>query len=184
MKKTTISCAVIMLMLICALGTGFALPMPVTIGFDPESQSVTEGDTFGCEALLSGETTTETVNVLEDSEIMVLGKEDFEELVSKNMVRRINPQVAKSMLDTGAKILDVRYAEEFEAHHIPGCTLIPLHELRDRVDELDPSEQYIVYCHGGSRSAVAVLKLSQQNFDVISLDGGIRDWPYETISLN
>jgi len=49
--------------------------------------------------------------------------------------------------------------------------------------ELDPDERYIVYCHSGSRSAVAALKLSQNNFDVMTLEGGIRDWPFETGSL-
>jgi len=52
MKKATISCAVIMMMLICALGTGPA--MAVTIGFDPASLSVTEGDTFDVDLFIEG----------------------------------------------------------------------------------------------------------------------------------
>ena len=41
------------------------------------------------------------------------------------------------MTETGYKLLDVRYCEEFDDHHIPGATLIPLYELRNRMDELD-----------------------------------------------
>jgi rhodanese-related sulfurtransferase len=141
-----------------------------------------KGDTFGCEALISGKLRSETVKITEDATILVLGHDDFEKLVSTQLVRRVNPKIAKSMMETTHKILDVRYAEEHEHKHIPGSTLIPLHELRTRMNELDPAIPYIVYCHSGSRSAVAALKLSQNNFDVVSVEGGIRDWPFDTDS--
>jgi len=86
-------------------------------------------------------------------------------------------------VETGYKLLDVRYAEEFDDHHIPGATLMPLYELRNRMDELDKNDRYIVYCHAGGRSAVATLVLNQNQFDVVSLEGGIRDWPFETASV-
>ncbi len=141
------------------------------------------GDTFGCEALITGKLRSETVRIVEDAIIMVLGREDFEDLVSKQLVRSVNPRIARSMIESGYRVLDVRYAEEYEYQHIPGAILIPLHELRERIGELDKSEHYIVYCHSGSRSAVAALKLSQHNYDVVTVEGGIRDWPYETASL-
>ncbi|MCA1805293.1 MAG: rhodanese-like domain-containing protein [Xanthomonadaceae bacterium] len=48
---------------------------------------------------------------------------------------------------------------------------------------LDKDKRYIVYCHGGARSAIATLTLTQNQFDVLSLEGGIRSWPFETQSL-
>jgi predicted sulfurtransferase len=51
------------------------------------------------------------------------------------------------------------------------------------MDELDKSKKYIVYCHGGSRSAIATLIMTQNQIDVISLEGGIRNWPFETQSV-
>ena len=77
----------------------------------------------------------------------------------------------------------MRYAEEFDDHHIPGAILMPLYELRNRMDELDKNQRYIVYCHAGGRGAVATLILAQNQFDVVSLDGGIRDWPFRTVSV-
>lgn len=142
-----------------------------------------EGDTFGCEALITGKLRCETVKIVEDCRIMVLGRDDFEDLVGKQFVRWVNPKIAKSMIETGYKVLDVRYAEEYEMQHIPGSVLIPLNELRDRMNELEQNEKYVVYCHSGSRSAVAAMKLSQGNIDVVSVEGGIRDWPFETASL-
>ena len=42
-------------------------------------------------------------------------------------------------------ILDVRQPEEYESGHIPGAKLIPLPDLKDRMDEIDPNKPAIVY---------------------------------------
>ena len=141
------------------------------------------GDAFGCEALISGHNRSETVRMTSDGILLTLNKEDFEWLIGKQMIKTVNSKIAKTMVETGYRLLDVRYPEEYDEHHIPGATLIPLYELRDRIGELNPDDRYIVYCHAGSRSAVAAMKLSQNNLDVLTLEGGIRDWPFETESV-
>lgn len=153
--------------------------------YDDEPQKIaelTEGDAFGCEALISGSTRSETVIMKEDSVLSVLDKSDFEELVKNPLIKTVNQTIAKSMLDTGHIPIDVRYAEEYDEGHMSNAILIPLFELRNRIDELDKSKRYVVYCHGGSRSAVATLVLAQNQYDVVSLEGGVRDWehPLET----
>lgn len=144
---------------------------------------IKEGDAFGCEALISGSTRNETVRMTADGTVLVLDKEAFEELISTSLIKTVHPSVAKTMLETGYDLIDVRYSEEFDEHHIPGANLIPLFELRNRMCELDKSRKYIVYCHGGARSAVATLILTQNQLDVVSLEGGIRSWPFETQSI-
>ncbi|MBU1192543.1 MAG: cyclic nucleotide-binding domain-containing protein [Gammaproteobacteria bacterium] len=144
---------------------------------------IKEGDAFGCEALISGSTRNETVRMTSDGTVLVLDKEAFEELISTSLIKTVHPSVAKTMLETGYDLIDVRYSEEFDEHHIPGANLIPLFELRNRICELDKSRKYIVYCHGGARSAVATLILTQNQLDVVSLEGGIRSWPFETQSI-
>lgn len=139
-----------------------------------------EGDAFGCEALISGKTRSETVRMTEDGTMLTLGKEDFDWLIGKQMIKAVNAKVALTMLETGYKLIDVRSAEEYECGRIPGAQLIPLFELRKRVAELDPQQRYIIYCHAGSRSSVAALRLTQAGFDVQTLEGGFRDWPYPT----
>ncbi len=42
-------------------------------------------------------------------------------------------------------ILDVRQPKEYEAGHIPGATLIPLPDLTDRLNEIDPNKPTMVY---------------------------------------
>lgn len=42
-------------------------------------------------------------------------------------------------------LVDVRQPKEYEAEHIPGAKLIPIKELPDRLDELDPAKPTIAY---------------------------------------
>ena len=42
-------------------------------------------------------------------------------------------------------LVDVRQAKEYEREHIPGAKLIPIKELPDRLDELDPAKPTIAY---------------------------------------
>ena len=142
-----------------------------------------EGDAFGCEALISGNKRCETVVATTDCTLLSLNHKAFDDIIRNPLIKTVHPNVAKTMVETGYKLIDVRYAEEFDDHHIPGSNLIPLYELRNRMDELDPNERYIVYCHAGGRSAVATLILAQNQFDVVSLEGGIRDWPFETAAV-
>jgi rhodanese-related sulfurtransferase len=42
-------------------------------------------------------------------------------------------------------LLDVRQPKEYEKTHIPGAKLVPLSELGDSLNELDPAKPVIVY---------------------------------------
>lgn len=139
---------------------------------------LTVGDYFGEEALVTGGQRNARVRMVEKSRLLVLDKKDFDELINAPMIDRVSPRVAQAMLDEGARLLDVRYEEEYEMEYIPGCTLIPLLELRERVGELKHGEDYVVYCHSGKRSDVAAMILRQHKLHAVSLVGGIRDWPY------
>lgn len=140
---------------------------------------LTIGDYFGEEALVTGGLRNAKIRIIEKSRLLILDKKDFDELINAPMIGRVSPRVANAMLGEGAQLLDVRYEEEYEMEYIPGCTLIPLLELRERVNELESETDYIVYCHSGKRSDVAAMILRQHKLNAVSLVGGIRDWPYE-----
>jgi rhodanese-related sulfurtransferase len=42
-------------------------------------------------------------------------------------------------------LVDVRQPGEYQLQHLPGARLIPLAELVDRLDELDPAKPTITY---------------------------------------
>lgn len=137
------------------------------------------GDYFGEEALLTGELRNARVRMIGQSRLLVLDKKDFDELINTPMIDRVSAKVAKAMLEEGAQLLDIRYEDEYEMDYIPGCILIPLLELRERVSELEPGKDYVVYCHSGRRSCVGAMILTEHKLRAVSLNGGIRDWPYE-----
>ncbi|MDT8997716.1 molybdopterin-synthase adenylyltransferase MoeB [Paucibacter sp. APW11] len=94
------------------------------------------------------------------------------------------PEIAamelKQLLDSAARplmLLDVRDPAEWDICRIDGAKHIPLNLLPDRLDEVDPSADIIVYCLLGGRSRKAAAQLQQAGFkNVKSLSGGIRAW--------
>jgi adenylyltransferase/sulfurtransferase len=75
-------------------------------------------------------------------------------------------------------LLDVRTEPEWDIHHIPGATLIPMHTLLARVGELDPHLETIVVCEHGVRSLNVAWYLAEQaGFTRIgNLEGGMAEW--------
>lgn len=153
--------------------------------YDDAPRKVAErgpGEAFGEEALVLQGRRNATVRATSEGTLLVLDRADFDELVSRPLVDQVESSVARALLESGCVALDVRYAEEFEEGHLPDALMLPLPELRERYEELDPHTRYLVYCKGGGRSRVGTLLLRQRNFDAVSLQGGIRDWPFELAS--
>ncbi|MBY0404415.1 MAG: rhodanese-like domain-containing protein [Cyanobacteria bacterium] len=83
-------------------------------------------------------------------------------------------------------ILDVREPEDFLKGHIPGSVNIPRGLLELEIDEIcsNQNEEIIVYCGGGSRSALAVQTLAVMGYPkAVSLAGGYRLWTEEQPNL-
>lgn len=140
-----------------------------------------DDDAFGEESLLVEGNRTATVKMTTPGRLLVLAKADFDELLKPTMVDTIDPPRALAMLQQGAATLvDVRYPMEYEESRIPGARLVPLDTLRQQgVYALDPEPTYIVYCRGGRRSNAAAFLLRERGIRALSLEGGIRVWPYE-----
>lgn len=62
-------------------------------------------------------------------------------------IMRVNLPDAKSAYDSGnAVFVDVRGDEYYAQAHIPGALSIPLEDLVNRLNELDPNSWIITYC--------------------------------------
>lgn len=149
-------------------------------GGDPQLvNQLVSGNHFGEDALVLGGTRSATVTFTCDGKLLVLNGKDFKRLIGQALDDHVDHDTAKIQVDQGTKaLLDVRYEEEWFEERIPGATLIPLPELRQRIGELDKTQEYIVYCHAGKRSAVADLILKNNGFTSSWMLEGIRDWPY------
>lgn len=77
----------------------------------------------------------------------------------------------------GLQLVDIRNPGELEHGTIEGALTIPVGQLPNRLDELDPSAPTVVYCAGGYRSSVAASLLRRTGFaDVSDILGGYGAW--------
>lgn len=74
----------------------------------------------------------------------------------------------------GAVLLDVRTAEEYGQGHIEGFRNIPVEELRERLDALEPGKPVYVICQSGLRSYIACRILAGYGFDCYNFSGVFR----------
>ena len=85
----------------------------------------------------------------------------------------------KARIDRGDApvIVDVREPAEFEICRIPGAILIPLMQLPTRLNELDRTQEIVLQCKVGGRSAMATALLRAAGFRrAKNLQGGILAW--------
>jgi parallel beta-helix repeat protein len=77
-------------------------------------------------------------------------------------------------------ILDVRNQSEYYLGHIRNAKLIPVWDLSARLNELNVSDEILVYCEVGARSAAASQTLVDDGFlHVYNMLGGITAWANE-----
>ncbi|MGD9715144.1 MAG: rhodanese-like domain-containing protein, partial [Thermomicrobiales bacterium] len=100
---------------------------------------------------------------------------------AKGRIRETNVEEVKSRLDRGEKLalIDVREESEYVRDHLPGAIHLGKgileRDIEARVSDL--STELILYCGGGFRSALAADALQKMGYtNVLSMDGGIRDW--------
>ena len=66
------------------------------------------------------------------------------------------------------QLVDVRNPGEVRAGAIDGAVNLPLPQLLDRLDELDPARPTVVYCAGGYRSATAASLMRARGFATVA----------------
>jgi rhodanese-related sulfurtransferase len=100
---------------------------------------------------------------------------------ARSRVRETNINDVKQKMDRRDKFLliDVREESEYAKDHLPGAIHLGKgiieRDIEARVP--DTGSLMILYCGGGFRSALAADNLQKMGYtNVISMDGGIRDW--------
>jgi sulfur dioxygenase len=81
-------------------------------------------------------------------------------------------------------ILDVRNEQEFQGDlgHVEGSMLIPLSELRQRINEVPKEKPVVVICQSGKRSAMATQILQTDGFkQTANIAGGLINWTKLTL---
>ncbi len=98
-------------------------------------------------------------------------------------MEQITATELKKRLDAGddIQLIDVRQPDENAFANIEGAKLIPLGEVVNRMDEIDPQRETVVHCKAGGRSAKAIELLARAGFQgsLKNLAGGITAWSNE-----
>lgn len=95
-------------------------------------------------------------------------KKAYQELTATDFMAGISS-------DQNVVILDVRTASEFGAGHLKGAIKMDLlsGEFTQKLDSLDTSKSYYVYCRSGNRSSAACKQLAKVGCEkVYNLIGG------------
>ncbi len=95
-------------------------------------------------------------------------------------VKTIQWHEVDALLDQNAYFLDIREDFELATGSLPNSTVIPLNQLRNRLDELPKDKTIYVYCQVGLRGYNASRILMHHGFDVKNLDGGYKTYKLAT----
>jgi molybdopterin/thiamine biosynthesis adenylyltransferase/rhodanese-related sulfurtransferase len=99
----------------------------------------------------------------------------------KRQVEEVDPAQVSEHLGNGIVLIDVRDSNEWDAGHIPGAKHVPRGYLESRFEGVagaDRSQEIVLYCASGQRSALAAhtLKDLLGYENVKSMTGGITLW--------
>ena len=131
------------------------------------------GDSFGEEALISDAKRNATVTMLTPGHLMRLNKEDFNSLLNEPLLNWVDYAEAKALVEAGAIWFDVRLPTEHKAKHIKGSINIPLIFLRMKANSLDTKKKYVIYCDTGRRSSAASFLLNEKDIESYVLRDGV-----------
>jgi rhodanese-related sulfurtransferase len=99
------------------------------------------------------------------------------------MVDELAPaEVARRLADQALRVvlLDVREDWERAQASILPSIHIPMQQISQRLSEVPRERSIVVYCHGGTRSAMVAAFLSHHGFPTVdNLAGGIDAWSEE-----
>jgi rhodanese-related sulfurtransferase len=75
------------------------------------------------------------------------------------------------------QLIDVRTPGEYAGGHLAGAKLVPLHEIGNRLSEIDKRKPVLLYCATGHRSGMALQLLLEHGYaQVKHIEGGILAW--------
>ena len=107
----------------------------------------------------------------------------FQDLVAeaKARIREVTIEDVKHLVAEGtdAVLVDIREESEWANGHIPGAVHVARGVLELKLPRglPDPETPIVLYCGGGSRSALAADALQAMGYrDVASMAGGFRGW--------
>jgi molybdopterin/thiamine biosynthesis adenylyltransferase/rhodanese-related sulfurtransferase len=98
---------------------------------------------------------------------------DRDEAVAPEELEILPREYAEIAAKPDVVLIDVREPHEWEISRMPGAVLMPKDTVAGRLDELDPTKDYVVQCKTGGRSMQVTQLLRGAGFRARNLHGGI-----------
>jgi DMSO/TMAO reductase YedYZ molybdopterin-dependent catalytic subunit/rhodanese-related sulfurtransferase/glyoxylase-like metal-dependent hydrolase (beta-lactamase superfamily II) len=98
------------------------------------------------------------------------------ELADTRRTPQVSARAARTLVDAGAVLLDVREPDEWIEGHAPQAILMPMGEVQARLDDLPEDSRIVVVCRSGGRSAAISDALRAKGYDAVNLTGGMCAW--------
>ena len=105
--------------------------------------------------------------------------EDRESDSAANVTHANAAEAAKLIAEKKVVVIDVRTSSEFSRGHIEGAKLISISsaDFKEKLDQLDKNQTYLVHCASGVRSTRALKTFNSLGFkSIVHLDGGMDAW--------
>lgn len=97
---------------------------------------------------------------------------------AKQRIDELSPQEVRTRFDE-LTVIDVRESDEYSQGAVPGASFLPRGLIERDIESVVPdrSTQIVLYCAGGSRSALAAASLLDMGYEsVASMSGGFDGW--------
>ncbi len=107
---------------------------------------------------------------------------------ARSRIRETTVDDIKDRMEAGEKfvLVDVREESEYARDHLPGAIHLGKGIIERDIEAKVPdlTAPIVLYCGGGFRSALAADNLQKMGYtNVISMDGGIREWREKHLPL-
>ncbi len=142
-----------------------------------------ENETFGEDALLSGEPRSMTITAATDMVLSRIDKERFIKLIKTPALKYITyPKLLEEQAkDIAPLILDIRPVNKYNETHIEGSRNLPFFSLRMQLKDLKKeTKKIIIICADGTLSEAAAFTLIRNKIDAVILKGGMQNVPKNT----
>ena len=108
----------------------------------------------------------------EESELIIRNADDIPQITVHELKRKLEN-------NEEFVLIDVREINEHQICHLSQAKLMPLGTIASTLAQFDSTQQYVVYCKMGGRSAQAVALMQQVGLDATNVSGGIHAWATE-----
>ena len=95
--------------------------------------------------------------------------------------KSVDAKTAKVIIDSGARVIDVRTEAEWSAGHVEGSDRVDRSQLSAK--SIGRADAIIAVCSNGSKSRRAAKKLAKAGYRVYHLKGGLQAWRETGLSL-